>query len=440
MTAANAAIAQRRPIALTRMTPFVVTDESRDVTLEAAVTVKATAVKLLLPATREEVSLNDDGIGGDRKGGDGIYTVTLSAADVRLNLRPVDVNRKFVGFLRVYDGRQQHLQFNLFADVMTPEIPAVTVGRVAKNIQTSDHLVNIAEPSFFKEIREVEGPAIKGICKTFYAHFPDNYDFINIVYALPQYQNRRHIDVRNDIRGIGKSLFDNGRDYGSKKCLIGISIFPVPTFFDGASPGNQHELGHQWINFLSVHPFSQGTPHWPLSDLAKGIMGYGAQSQGLEFDFDLRADGDGYTLIRNNAPKEFTDLDLYLMGFIPATEIGKHIVFNNQNQKPGDGVKLVGPVTTISAEMIVEKLGPRVPDFRQSPKEFRIATVIVSEELLSGDAMRLYDYFAARAEETRAVPFSGGFARGIALPFHLLTGKRGTLITKIDAPMSETKK
>lgn len=438
MATANAAIAQK-PIAFTRMTPFIVTDNSKDVILEATVVVKATAVNLLMMPSRKEVPLNDDGINGDRKRGDGIYTATIDAADVRFNLRPEDVNRKFVGYLRVNNGRQQYLQLNLFADVMTTEIPVVSVGQVAKNIQASDHLVNIAEPSFFKGVREAEGRAIGQICKRFYAYFPDNYDFINVVFAIPHHENRHHFAVRNDIKGIGMQSFDRGRDFGSKRRLKGISVFPIPTFFDGASPDYQHELGHQWINHLPVHPFNQGIPHWPLSDLAKGIMGYGSRSQGLDFGYDLRPDGDGYTLIRSVRPKEFTDLDLYLMGLIPATEVGTHIVFNNQNQNPSGG-KLVGSVTPVTAQMIVEQIGPRIPNSQQSPKEFRIATVIVSEEPLPEEAMRLYDYFAARAEEIKAVPFSSGFARAIALPFHLSTGKRGSLITKIDAPISETKK
>jgi hypothetical protein len=439
MTTANVAIAQK-PIAFTRMTPFVVTEKSKDVILEVAVVVKATAVKLAMQSSGKEVPLNDDGVNGDRKRGDGIYTATIDAADVRFNLRPEDVNRKFVGFLRVYNGQQQYLQHNFFADIMTAEIPVVRVGQVAKNIQASDHLVNIVEPSFFKEVREGERRAISQICKKFYAYFPDNYDFINVISGIPQYENRHHFAVRNDIKGIGMRLFDEGRDFGSKSRLKGISVFPIPTFFDGASPDYQHELGHQWINHLPVHPFNQGIPHWPLSDLARGIMGYGSRSQGLDFSYDIRPDGEGYTLIRSARPKEFTDLNLYLMGFIPATEVGTHIVFNNQNQNLRGGGKLEGSVTTVSAQMVVEQLGPRIPTSQQSPKEFRIATVIVSEELLSEEAMRLYDYFAARAEETQTVRYSSGFVRAMALPFHLTTGKRGSLVTKIDAPISETKK
>src|SRR5262249_30086203 len=149
------AIAQK-PIAFTRMTPFVVTDESKAVILEASVVVKATAVKLQLQPSGKEIPLNDDGINGDRKRGDGIYTATIDAADVRIKFRPEDVNRKFVGFLRVYNGQQQYLQLNLFADIMTAEIPVVRVGQVAKNVQASDHLVNIVEHSFFKGVREGE--------------------------------------------------------------------------------------------------------------------------------------------------------------------------------------------------------------------------------------------------------------------------------------------
>src|SRR4030095_9220251 len=439
MATANVAIAQI-PIAFTRMTPFVITDKTKDVIFEAAVEGKVTDVKLELIPSRKEVSLNDDGINGDRNRGDGIYTATIDAADVRLHLRPQDVNRKFVGFLRVYNGKQKPRELNIYADVMTAGIPVVRVGQVAKNIQASAHLVNIAEPSFFKEIGEEERRGIAQICKSFYAYFPDNYDFINVVYALSHFESPHHFAVRNDVQGIGMELFDKGQDFGSKSRLISISVFSIPRFLDGASPCYQRELAHQWINHLPVYPFSEGVPSWPLSDLAKGIMEYHYRSQWSGFYHDIVPDGDGYTLVRNLGPKKFTDLDLYLMGLIPATEVGKHIIFDDQNQIPTEGVKLKGSVTSVSAQTIVEQIGPRIPHSQDSPKEFRIVTVIVAEEPLPEEAMRLYDYFAARAEEIKAVPYNGGYAGAMALPFHLSTGKRGSLITKIDAPIPETKK
>jgi hypothetical protein len=135
MTTANVAIAQKA-IDFLRLTPLVVTDKSKDVILEAAVVVKATDVKLALRSSGKEIPLNDDGINGDRKRGDGIYTATIDAADVRFNLKPEDVNRKFVGYLRVFNGQQQYLQLNFFVDIMTAEIPVVGVRQVAKTLMT----------------------------------------------------------------------------------------------------------------------------------------------------------------------------------------------------------------------------------------------------------------------------------------------------------------
>jgi hypothetical protein len=37
----------------------------------------------------------------------------------------------------------------------------------------------------------------------------------------------------------------------------------VPSFFDMGETGSIHELGHQWINYLSLPILKQGTPHWP---------------------------------------------------------------------------------------------------------------------------------------------------------------------------------
>jgi len=161
--------------------------------------------------------------------------------------------------------------------------------------------------------------------------------------------------------------------------------------------------------------------------------GTGPGTQGLTFNFDLASLGGGdYQLVPNNNPKVFTDLSLYLMGFIPASDVSDHFVFDDKNQPLSAFGTLHGPVTSFNIGNIISAAGPRVPDYTQAQKKFRVATILVSKDgLLSEDAMRLYDYFSARAEETEVVPYSSGLAKGESNPFYLATQGIGQLDTRI---------
>jgi hypothetical protein len=112
-------------------------------------------------------------------------------------------------------------------------------------------------------------------------------------------------------------LFDAGGAWGSASRLQGLTIYPLANFFDAASEHFQHELGHQWINFLDVAPFSAALPHWPISTMASGTMGWSEPGQqGLTIPCLIEPSGSGIKLSAKPAgyAPEFNDLDLYLMG------------------------------------------------------------------------------------------------------------------------------
>ena len=412
-----------------RFTPMVVDQAlTANVVLEVKVEGSPTEVKLMLASTGTEILLKDDGSGGDMAAGDGIHTVTIGVADVLYNFTPDDVNRNFIGYLRLYLGTEQKGQYNLFIDILNNTIPPVEINLISVDVQYTEHLVNMVDPTFFNNFQ------LSSLIQDFYACFDDVYDFINVIYEIPHFENRYHFGIRNDIQHIGISLFDNTATYGSSGRLLGCTVFPIATMFDGASPDYQHELGHQWVNFLSVPPLDYAIPHWPLSDLASGIMGWGQGpgTQGSTFNFDLVPTGSVFTLVVNYEPKVYTDLSLYLMGLIPASEVYNHFVFDNQSQTPMAGGLLAGPVTNITVSNIISHIGHRIPDSTKSLKKFRVATIIVSKDgLLSEDAMRLYDYFSARAEEAQIVPYSSGLVKGQAKPFYLSTQERGQLDVRI---------
>jgi hypothetical protein len=201
-------------------------------------------------------------------------------------------------------------------------------------------------------------------------------------------------------------------------------------------------LGHQWINFLTLPILASGSPHWPISSLARGIMGFSIPptQEGGEFNFNLVPLPNGNFQLQQMAPlREFTDFDLYLMGLLPPEAVGSHIVFVNQNQRDQlhNGSILVGPIETVIVDDVIAKEGPRIPDSSASQKVFRVATVIVTKErLLNGDEMAFLDHFAARGEATELLPFSDGLLKSVTKPFFLATGGRATLVTCIVAECS----
>jgi hypothetical protein len=408
-----------------RFTPRVVEPAvTPGVVLEVEVDGSPTAVRLELAATGSEVDLRDDGVAPDAAAGDGIYTIGLTTAQVTFGYDATDVHRNFVGYLRLYDGASMEAQYNLIVDVLTPEVPGVDLRVLAPDLQWSDHLVNIHDAGFFA------APSIPAVTSRFYAAFGDDYDFINLIYGTPRFENRHHFAVKNDVSGVGIAPLDNTAAYGSAGRLLGITVFPLPTFFDAAERAHNHELGHQWINFLAASPLDAAIPHWPLSDLARGVMGWGhgPGGEGLQFPFQLVPSGGDYTLVADPDPAEYTDLSLYLMGLVPPAEVGGHFVFDDQAQEPVTGGTLSGPVTAVTVGDVVAALGPRSPAYPDTRRVFRVATLIVSESgLLLAEAMRLYDHFAVRGAGEAVVPFSQGLAKGETKPFYLATGGRGRL-------------
>ena len=276
----------------------------------------------------------------------------------------------------------------------------------------------------------------------FYATHGDNYDFINFIHVAGKRGNRFHFSVKNQVQGIGQSLLDTSAQYGSGGRLLGISVFPLSSLFDGADQGFSHETGHQWCQFLAGTPFAVGTPHWPLADVAANVMGFsigGPGGQGGNFNFAFAPNGSGGYIVGAGNPLNlttFNSMELYLMGLIPSQQVAPFFVLRDQTQSVTGGQTLqpseIAPVTVTD---VIGVQGARIPNSTQSQKNFRTANIVVSEQLLDARAMSLYDFFARRAEGRQQVTFASGLATGTCNPWYLATGGRSVMSTNIsDSP------
>jgi hypothetical protein len=317
----------------------------------------------------------------------------------------------------------------LFINVLDDEIPEVPVEALGSDMQASPHLVNFYMPGILPANLDA-----REIARRFYREYTDSYDFINIVSAPSYAANRYHFQVSNGVEGIGISRFDRSAEYGSAGRLQGINRFPIPGLFDMGEKTALHEIGHQWMNYLSLPTLRAGTPHWPVSSLARGIMGWNLQGgQGGDFPYDFVSLGNGeYRLVSDNArPAAYNDMELFLMGLIPAEAVGPHFVFPDQRQSVCSGGVWKGGIS-LSVEDVARADGTRSPAFPHSRTDFAVATIFVSTLApLSRGEMAFFDYFAARGEATTPLRFSSGFAKGTALPFALATGGRGSLSTRL---------
>jgi len=361
---------------------------------------------------------------------DDTYQVILSPAQVLDGYQSGDAHN-VVGFLDLFAGPLRTERTNLIANVRDATMPDVSSRMVDADTQVSEHVVNMRWDSLYLG-SQVPPEALR----RFYALFPDYFDFVAVVEQVRSVHNRFYVGIRNHIGGIGLDEFDSGATYGSQGRLQGVIHYPNDNFFDLGETHNVHEIGHRWMDYLSLPGFTSSGSHWPISDLAYGMMGYsGVGGQGLVFPFRLveQAGGD-YLLEVTEVAREFNDLELYLMGLIPAAEVGDHFAFQDQEQTDQlrAGGVLKGPVDQIIIDEIIEAVGARVPSSTDAQHEFHLATIVLSKgRLLTGDEVAFFDYMAARGEATTELPFTSGLARGITKPFFLATGGRATLLTSV---------
>jgi len=370
------------------------------------------------------------------------FSVILTPAQLLFGYLPDDVNRNLVGLIKVAGGTPEEVDSsNFFVNVDDSSVADVPVVASAADMRCAPHVVNLQVPAEDASgLWETLYGDEQSVLTRFYEVFGDDYDFANVIYLHPDLPaNRDHVGVKNDVLGIGLPIFDNTAGYGSAGALRGITRFPLDTFFDLAEPAAQHELGHQWINFLDAFPLlGGGSPHWPSSQVARGLMGFSIpgtpDAAGGTFTFDfVPQGGNSYTLVYAAPLGVYTQLDLYLMGFVGARSVPSYVVLDPPDQPLTANTTVTG--TTVTIGDVLAAVGPRIPDVTAAPKDFRMATVLVTRTgFLNSRQLAFFDHFASRGEAAAPLPYASGFAKGTANPFAVATQGIGSLNTSVTCP------
>jgi hypothetical protein len=339
-----------------------------------------------------------------------------------------DVNHNVVGFIRLLGSSGQTLSsLNSIVQVLDDRVPAATVRNLPSNARATARILNLYRPG-------IDPDQVQAAVRQFYGYYRDDFDFVQVVFALPSWPaNRYHAQVRQDVGGIGAALTNNGAAFGSAAKLKGYTVFPIDTLFDAGESAFSHELGHQWINFLKNPSLAAGSPHWPPSTMARGIMGLSIPGSGAGGDFPYAITMTSSTTAHvtlATVTQEFSDFDLYLMGFIPPSAVAPGIVIQ------GSGcTDCTVTASQITIADVIAANGPRNPASAAAQKSFRVATVVISRDrLLNDDELALFEYFAARGEAQEVLSYSSGLARGTTKPFYVATRRLGTVDLRLELP------
>ena len=233
------------------------------------------------------------------------------------------------------------------------------------------------------------------ISKEFLKTHQDTYDFFvvfsNFDFQMPDAGAKGfYMEVKNDVQGIGKPLFDNSSFFGSNGKLQGIIDMgdisklitnPAESKFEETIGTLAHEQMHRWganVKFknasgnISTALLGKDGCHWSfLLDSDASVL-YGN---------DWKDNGNG-TFTSTGANRYYSPLDLYLMGFYDKSQVPQMLLIENKDIDPAKlpeiGTTIPGAARYITIDDIIAAEGQRVPDASSSQKAFKTAFIFIT--------------------------------------------------------------
>jgi len=240
-------------------------------------------------------------------------------------------------------------------------------------------------------------PARQRIAKLFFGSHGDAYDFLIVFPTFPSSWGTiegagLHWTVRSDVDGIGAPRLDFGAAFGSPARLKGyIDVGSLRTgspdgTVEAASAIIAHEVAHQWaarVRFrdlvtgqASGDLLGRGGVHWSFFLDSDAAVLYGSDW----------APGPSGTFTATRSRERYSDLELYLMGLAPASQVQPMTLlrpapatpFQPTDLPPPDGTVITATTKTVTIADIIAAEGPREPAYGAAPRLFRAAFVILT--------------------------------------------------------------
>ena len=246
-----------------------------------------------------------------------------------------------------------------------------------------------------------DGLVRETLFKDIYKHFSDKYDFIYLILNeddIPEgisYYGK-NIGVSNDITGIGGGIYDYTSDYGSSGKLKSIVQLTSLGFLENGPA--LHEILHNWANYaLPTENVAQtGTNlnsfsyfgHWGFTGgSTKGQLG-GFKQSSLEDLGNNQYSVDPFGAFANGGNSvPFNELELYLMGMTPISNVNQFDLFNNITSFEVNSDKYIFTANKVSygPDELESLLGVRSPSSSDSQKEFDLLIIVLTDNALTDD-------------------------------------------------------
>ena len=204
--------------------------------------------------------------------------------------------------------------------------------------------------------------------------------------------------IASDTKGIGQKHFTGSDTFGDPTGLNGWIFMNSIQMYNGFGASNQQllfdliwgqEFEHRWAAF--VHFDDHGTDskaligrqdaHWSwfMDTNWSWMEGNSWKESGNSFTTDF----DVFSLSKSHK----CDMDLYLMGLIPASAVKDFMLITNPTggHQAGDTPQFMagGPATItgvkkmISVKDVIKAEGERSPDFTAQPRNSQVATLVI---------------------------------------------------------------
>ncbi|MEW6417392.1 MAG: PKD domain-containing protein [Nitrospirota bacterium] len=232
------------------------------------------------------------------------------------------------------------------------------------------------------------------IAKEFLKNHPDEYDFFviftNFDFSMPDASAKAfYLEVKNDVQGIGKQIFDNSSLFGSGKLqgiiemgnVSAIVTDPSNPKFEETINNLAHEQMHRWGANVKFKDASGNTStallgkdgtHWSFLFDSDASVLYGN---------DWKDNGDG-TFTSVSANKYYSPLDLYLMGLYDKSQVPPMLLIDNEfidrTKLPEVGTTITGIPTYVTIDNITAAEGDRIPNASVSQKSFKTAFILIT--------------------------------------------------------------
>ncbi|THB64871.1 MAG: hypothetical protein D6B26_04445 [Spirochaetaceae bacterium] len=209
------------------------------------------------------------------------------------------------------------------------------------------------------------------------------------------------LDITNDDHNIHLFVLDEARKpdglaWGMStlrnRAIKGIGYRPreldqnlfqalIMTRRDGIIKGPMlHELMHAYANFITELFDPEWDSHWGFSSVNGQLGGFDLQSL-VEISPGVYEADDFGVLAQGGNSTPYGDLELYLMGLIPASDVEDIWVGRNGNFLVWEGDRFQFTVEEhqwLTMDDIISHIGEREPAFPDSPDEFSILPVLIS--------------------------------------------------------------